>query len=58
MKLHHQITGSHLEGQAKSGPFEREIKKPLEKRRGFLFCARKPQLESLTHTHREFELKV
>jgi hypothetical protein len=28
MKLHHQITGSHLEGQAKSSSFEREIKKP------------------------------
>jgi hypothetical protein len=28
MELHHQITGSHLEGQAKSSSFEREIKKP------------------------------
>ncbi|MBP1658033.1 MAG: hypothetical protein H6Q31_2634, partial [Bacteroidetes bacterium] len=28
MKLHHQITGSHLEGQAKSSSFERVIKKP------------------------------
>ena len=28
MKLHHQITGSHLERQAKSSSFERVIKKP------------------------------